>query len=75
MRRCEMVSRHAGDPVIEWSDILWDDNVIHVRDEVAKQTRAKDRQRWIPLEPSARKILEPLKTEEWPSYPYLPHRI
>jgi site-specific recombinase XerD len=61
MRRCEMVSRHAGDPVIEWSDILWDENLIHIRDEVAKQTRAKDRQRWIPLEPAARAILEPLK--------------
>jgi site-specific recombinase XerD len=61
MRRCEMVSRHAGDPVIEWSDILWKKNLIHVRDEVAKQTRAKDRQRWIPLEPAARALLEPLK--------------
>jgi integrase len=61
MRRCEMVSRYSGDPVIEWSDILWDENLIHVRDAVAKQTKAKDRQRWIPLEPAARAILEPLK--------------
>jgi site-specific recombinase XerD len=61
MRRCEMVSRYSGDPVIEWSDILWDENLIHVRDVVAKQTKAKDRQRWIPLEPAARAILEPLK--------------
>ena len=61
MRRCELVSHHAGDPVIEWSDILWKKNLIHVRDCVAKQTRAKDRQRWIPLEPAARAILEPLK--------------
>lgn len=61
MRRCELVSHHAGDPVIEWSDIFWKKNLIHVRDEIAKQTRAKDRQRWIPLEPAARAILEPLK--------------
>jgi site-specific recombinase XerD len=63
MRRCELVSHHAGDPVIEWSDILWKKNLIHVRDEVAKQTRAKDRQRWIPLEPVARALLEPFKSK------------
>lgn len=61
MRRCELVAAYSGDPVIDWSDILWDENLIHVRDEVAKQTKGKDRQRYIPIEPAARAILEPLK--------------
>src|SRR5260221_3787416 len=58
MRRCEIISSHPGDSVIEWTDILWQKNLIYVRDEVAKQTQAKDRKRLIPLEPAARQWLE-----------------
>lgn len=53
MRRCELISSDRTDPVIEWTDILWKKELVFVRDEVAKQTDAKDRRRFIPLEPSA----------------------
>lgn len=50
----------SDDPVLCWEDILWSKNLIFVRHEVAKQTRARDRRRYIPLEPAAGKILGPL---------------
>lgn len=62
IRRCEMVARREGDPVLEWQDIDFDANLITIRDEVAKQTNAKNRKRCIPLEPAAKAILEPLKS-------------
>jgi hypothetical protein len=61
LRTCEIVREHGADPVIEWSDILWNKKLIVVRDEVAKQTRASDRLRYVPLEPAAADLLEPLR--------------
>jgi hypothetical protein len=54
IRRCELIDCNSYEPVIEWTDILWDENLIHIRDEVAKQTQAKHRQRYIPLTPQAK---------------------
>jgi hypothetical protein len=50
LRTCEMVREHPGDPVIEWRDFLWKKNLIVIRDEVAKQTRAREKLRYVPLE-------------------------
>jgi hypothetical protein len=61
LRTCEIVREHGADPVIEWSDILWKKRLIVVRDEVAKQTRSSDRLRYVPLEPAAAGLLEPLR--------------
>jgi integrase len=61
LRTCEIVREHGADPVIEWSDILWKKKLIVVRDEVAKQTRASDRLRYVPLEPDAVDLLESLR--------------
>jgi hypothetical protein len=46
--------------VIEWRDFLWKKKLVVVRDEVAKQTRARDRLRYVPLEAATVKILKPL---------------
>ena len=54
MRRCELIDSDGGSPVIEWSDILWDENLIYVRHEVAKQTRKEQRRRYIPLTSQAK---------------------
>jgi integrase len=64
MRRAEIISSYASDPVIEWRDINWDRNWIHVRHEVAKQTGAQDQSRYIPLEPAAAEWLRmiPVRT-------------
>jgi len=60
IRTCELIRSASDDPVLCWEDILWSKNLISVRHEVAKQTRARDRRRYIPLEPAAVKILRPL---------------
>jgi hypothetical protein len=57
MRRAELLRDRNSQSILEWSDIRWDKNLISVRDEVAKQTRAADRRRLIPLEPAAREWL------------------
>jgi len=66
MRRAEIISSYASDPVIEWRDINWDRNWIHVRHEVAKQTGAQDQSRYIPLEASAAEWLRmiPVRTTQ-----------
>lgn len=69
MRRCELIRSDANDPTLKWEDILWDKNLIYVRDEVAKQTPAKDRKRLIPLEPAARAWLELVRQPAGPVVP------
>jgi hypothetical protein len=63
MRTCELVRSNPGDPVLNWEDILWANNLIIVRHEVAKQTRSRDHKRYVPLEPEAAEILRPLSQE------------
>ena len=60
VRNCELIRYKRGDPVLEWADILWSKNLIFIRHEVAKETRARDRKRYIPLEAAAAEILKPL---------------
>jgi hypothetical protein len=60
LRTCEMIRDRVGDPVIEWRDILWKKKLIVVRDEVSKQTRARDKLRYVPLEAATVKLLKPL---------------
>ena len=60
LRTCEIIKEHDNDPVIEWRDFLWKKKLVVVRDEVAKQTRARDRLRYVPLEAATVKILKPL---------------
>ena len=50
LRTCEMVRERVDYPVIEWRDFLWNKQLLVVRDEVAKQTRARDKLRYVPLE-------------------------
>jgi hypothetical protein len=60
LRTCEMIRERTKDPVIEWRDFLWKKGLIVVRDEVAKQTRARDKLRYVPLEPLTIKLLKPV---------------
>ena len=60
LRTCEMVRERADCPVIEWRDFMWKKKLLVVRDEVAKQTRARDRLRYVPLETATIKLLQPL---------------
>jgi hypothetical protein len=60
LRTCEMIRERTKDPVIEWRDFLWKKGLIVVRDEVAKQTRARDKLRYVPLEQLTIKLLKPV---------------
>jgi hypothetical protein len=60
LRTCEMVRERADYPVIEWRDFLWNRKLLVVRDEVAKQTRARDKLRYVPLEAASVKLLPSL---------------
>lgn len=60
IRNCEMIRWKLGEAVLEWKNIFWDKNLIFIPHEVAKETRARDRKRYIPLEPAAAEILKPL---------------
>ena len=63
LRTCEMVRERADYPVIEWRDFKWEKNLIVVRDEVAKQTRAREKLRYVPLEAVSVKLLRSLSGE------------
>jgi hypothetical protein len=58
-----MVRERADYPVIEWRDFKWEKNLIVVRDEVAKQTRAREKLRYVPLEAVSVKLLRSLSGE------------
>jgi hypothetical protein len=60
IRNCELIRYSPGEPVLQWSNILWSKNLIFVPHDVAKETRARDRKRYIPLEIAAGQILRPL---------------
>jgi hypothetical protein len=66
MRRAEMLRDRMSQQIIEWKDINWAKSLISIRHEVAKQTKADDRRRYIPLEPAA---AEWLKLVQKPSGP------
>jgi hypothetical protein len=59
LRTCEMVRERADYPVVEWRDFFWNKKLLVVRDEVAKQTRARDKLRYVPLEATSIKLLQP----------------
>jgi hypothetical protein len=58
-----MVRERADYPVIEWRDFKWKKKLIVVRDEVAKQTRARDKLRYVPLEGASVTRLEKSPTK------------
>jgi len=60
VRTCELIRYKPNEPVLEWKDIFWNKKLIFVPHEIAKETRARDRKRYIPLEKAAAEILRPL---------------
>lgn len=66
MRSCEMMRVYASDEVVQWDDIKWEKDHLHIRDEVAKQTRRDNDQRFIPLEPAVVAWLKPIAKNSGP---------
>jgi integrase len=57
LRSAELVRMYANEQVLQWSDVHWNDGLIHVRPSVAKGTRRESDERFIPLNDSAKKWL------------------
>jgi integrase len=67
MRNGELVKTYGDEDVLQWSDILWDEGLIHVRDTVAKGTRRGSGDvRYTPLSSAAKRWLEPIRKESGP---------
>jgi hypothetical protein len=58
VRNCELIRYKRGEAVLQWADILWNKNLIFIRHEVAKETRARDRKRYIPFRGSSSRDFE-----------------
>jgi integrase len=49
LRTAELVRMYANESVLQWSDIHWNDGLIHVRPGVAKGTQRESDERFIPI--------------------------
>jgi hypothetical protein len=61
MRTAELVRMYKSEQVLQWSDVLWSDGLIHVRHGVAKGTLRASDERYVPFTDTARRWLEPIK--------------
>ena len=60
-RSQELVRRFDGEQVLEWTDFLWDRDLIHVREGVAKSTRRKSgNERFTPIHSALTEWLRPI---------------
>jgi len=57
VRTSEMVRLYQDEQVMLWSDILWDRRLIHVRAEVAKETRRENDERFPPFSEPFERIM------------------
>lgn len=64
LRSCEMSSCTTARPVLLWGDVRWADGHIHIRREIAKRTRKRDNERWVPITDALRTWLEPLRGKD-----------
>lgn len=67
IRTSELLRALANDPVLQWSDVLWEKQLLHIRPDVAKRTERKsgDR-RYPPIEPALAHWIEPYRKESGP---------
>jgi integrase len=61
LRTSELIRKYREEDVLQWSDVLWDDELIHVRPGVAKGTRRHTDERYTPLSEPARRWLAPFR--------------
>jgi integrase len=63
MRTSELLRAYKSEKVLQWSDVLWDDNLIWVRPGVAKGTKRQSDERHVPLSDAAKKWLASFQNE------------
>jgi integrase len=58
LRTSELVRLYRGEQVLQWEDIIWEENLVHVRPGVAKSTkRDSGDERFVPLNEAAKSWL------------------
>jgi hypothetical protein len=57
IRTAELVRLYSREQVMHWSDILWDRRLVHVRPEVAKETRRENDERFPPFGESFERVM------------------
>ena len=57
-RTRELVRKIANESTLEWRDILFDRDEIHVRQEVGKHTRRSSNERFVKMHPALKKVLQ-----------------
>ncbi len=63
-RSAELMAESVKRPTLHWEDILWYEKLIHIREEVAKQTsRESGDERFIPIEDALVHWLEPCRKQ------------
>lgn len=71
LRTAELVRMHRDDKVLQWDDMLWGDDLIHVKHGTAKRTnRDLGDERFIPIQPALRHWLEPIARKTGPVVPW-----
>jgi len=67
MRQAELVKRYSSESVLQWEDILWDENLVHLKHGVVKATKRRvGDERFIPINKAFRHWLEPVKKASGP---------
>jgi hypothetical protein len=67
-RSQELVRRFGNEPVLEWQDFLWDRDLIHVREEVAKSTKRKSgNERLVPINSNIQEWLTQFRSGSLPA--------
>jgi len=70
LRTAELVRQFASEQVLQWSDIHWNDRLIHVRPGVAKGTKRESDERFTPINEALIRWLEPFKKNSGDCVPF-----
>jgi integrase len=71
LRTAELVRMYSDERVMQWENLLWTENLIHVPHGVAKRTkRSLGDERFIPMTEAFRHWLEPIKKDSGQIVPF-----
>jgi integrase len=63
LRTSEIIRAYKEEKVLQWSDLLWEDSLIHVRPGVSKGTKRESDERYIPLSDAAKRWLAKFRND------------
>jgi integrase len=62
-RTSELVKVYRQEQVLDWSEVRFEDGLIWIRPGVAKSTRRRNDERYVPITPKAAEWLKPLRQD------------